>query len=270
MNYIDEMILDATRYESGSKDNIPENALFLSASMLGNEPLQNYLRTIHGNTEQEKVEDNTLGSVLHLGMEQVVLKSKDKILDKALSVETEKPMHIQITDDWFFTGTADLVIEMHDIVYIHDYKFVKAYSLTKYNEQLKDIDTDYHQYVYQMNGLRYLAQQYYPEKDIFTQLDFFIRDANKLKGESVHESPVIPYIGNIEDIIKTKISDLDKAIKNLEVPPICSDLWARKIKGKFIPDVRCQFYCDQKNNCPYYKNKGKHGFDKNVHVALNW
>lgn len=274
MDIVENIIHKGTKYVSGSKGDIPEDALFLSASQVGAEPLQIYLRIMYGSQDKEEITDATLGTILHHGMEKIVNEQAEALHEESgVEIDTEVPMHIQLPNRWYVTGTADLIVKNGNSLEIHDYKFTKYYALKKFEEEKISWHPGMapHQYTLQLNTLRYLAEKMeLADGEVSMHIDYFIRDANKLKGEPVHRMVEPPRLDGIEEILTEKTDLIQSYIVNAEVPPVCSDLWPRKLNGKFIPDMRCQFYCDMKSHCPYYKSKGQHGFDKALNLAVHW
>lgn len=274
MDIVENIIRNGTRYVSGSKDYIPEDALFISASQVGAEPLQIYLRIMYGSQEKDDITDATLGTILHHGMEKIVNEQAQALYEESgIEIDTEVPMHIQLPNRWYVTGTADLVVKNGNNLEIHDYKFTKYYALKKFEEEKLSWHqgASPHQYTLQLNTLRYLAEKMaLVDGEVSMHIDYFIRDANKLKSEPVHRMVEPPKLNEIENILIEKTNEIQEYIVNAQVPPVCSDLWPRKMNGTFIPDVKCQFYCDMKHVCPYFKSKAKHGFDKAVHLTVAW
>jgi cation transport regulator ChaC len=71
-----EVILDNIQYKPAYDKKEGERTI--SASMIGSEPLINYLKMTEGSVEKQSIGDNTLGSVFHLGMEHFDFK-EDKL-----------------------------------------------------------------------------------------------------------------------------------------------------------------------------------------------
>ena len=79
-----KLIVDGTQYESGYVNE--DDDYVISASMVGKDPLQNYLSIIHGKTAENEVTDATLGTVFHRGMEELVKENMKKMEQKLISL----------------------------------------------------------------------------------------------------------------------------------------------------------------------------------------
>ena len=144
-----EEILEKTKYVSGYLNQ--EDKYVISASMVAKEPLQNYLSIIHGNIENTEVDDTTLGSVFHLGLERLVTEDANTSV-----IGVEQNYSHELPNGWIFSGTADLVtFDIEDITHrIRDYKLTKSYAVTQFKK-----DPVSHQYTTQLNSLEYLAKK---------------------------------------------------------------------------------------------------------------
>jgi len=224
---LEKIILEETKYIGSDIKNS------ISASQVTTEPLQQYLKWKYGNIEDDKVGQNTLGSILHLGMEQI-LKEKSAL--------TEYSMEYKLWNDWTITGTADLIVDGA----IYDYKFTKEYSRKMW---LKDKEN--HQYTIQLNTLRYLWKQL--PSDIKTEpkmyIVWFIKDAKQ--GEPTMIIDEVPLIKHIEDILIDATNELRQWVENDIEPPVCKDKWTRKIKGNTV-HTKCMYYCSYNKVCPHY------------------
>lgn len=213
---ITQKILEACKYTGSGIEKS------LSASSVGNEVCQNWLKQKHGIIDDTKVGANTLGTILHLGMEQIF--KDDGLVEHAMKREL---------DDYTITGTADLILDGC----IYDYKFTKNYTLKKWRE-----DKEGNTYTKQLNVLRWLSGD-----DLDMKLIFFLKDANDAKAEPhivIEDVPVI----DIEPVIQQAVNDLKSV---LDQPPKCKDVWMRKINGVNKPS-RCMFYCSYSDVCPHY------------------
>lgn len=216
-------ILDATKYTgSGIKKS-------LSASAVGNEVLQNWLRVKYGIVDDTELGQNTLGSILHLGMEKVFEEDKYK---------TEHSMK-RMLGDYAITGTADMITDKC----IYDYKLTKNYTVKMWNKE-----PETHGYTIQLNVLRWILDGDGSLGDHDMKLVWFLKDANATKDEPNMIISKVPKI-NIEPIIQEAVNELDGV---LDVPAKCKDLWPRKIKGATV-NMKCKYYCSYNKVCPHYK-----------------
>jgi len=121
---LEKDIVDATRYVSGYKND--EDNYVISASMVANEPLQNYLSIIHGKIDGNTIDDTHLGSIFHKGMEEIMAA---KIGETSYDYATEHSMHMTLSNGWILSGTADLILEPTPGNFeIRDYKLTKSYA----------------------------------------------------------------------------------------------------------------------------------------------
>ena len=295
MNFIEKTILEATTYVSGYVNK--DDDYVISASMVGNDPLQNYLSIIHGKIGEEVIGDNTLGSVFHLGMKGIMQRKLDLCIangETSNIIGIEKDMYVKLSNGWILSGTADLILNNRGSVEIHDYKLSKSYAKKKLKEQLTT-----HNYAIQLRVLDALFREnqdgkvYGIEGDIRLSVDFFSKDAKAIEFEPTYEDVVIPSKKGIEfeptyedvvipskrgteDMSATEVvfgevveitNSLQAYIESGEIPPICKDRWPRNVKGKIIP-IKCALYCShgKAGLCPHYKNSDR----TNVEHIVNW
>jgi len=241
---IEEMIINETQYEPTIID---EKSYHISASMIGKDPLQNFLTIVHGRTNRTRFDDATFGTVFHKGLE-AIFKDKDYM-------ETEHSMIRRLNDDWVITGTADLMIYNENdsnCREIHDFKTAKNYTVKMFEKEASS-----HQYTKQLNTLAWI----WSDDPVDLYVDFFIKDAQMIKAEPVFKQVKVPYY-NIKEELEQVTSELQEHIENGTIPEKCQDTWIRKTKDKVIP-MKCEFYCDHGKNgvCPYYK--------QSVHKSAN-
>jgi len=239
---IKDIILKATTYSGNHKPNRNE----ISASELGNDVLQIYLRNKFGVQETTEFDQAGFGSLIHLAME--------KIFENTDPFKAEENYEWEIVKDWKLTGTIDLYDYQNQVIY--DYKVIKKYTIDKL---LKEPN---HQYVWQLNAYRYLVEhdRLLEEGSVDMKILAFIKDAGFNIKTGVMESTLqeipIRHIDNklIEERFKKIIEEIKIHRKSDTYPPQCKDLWFRKIKGEPVP-MRCKVYCSYNEFCPYYKNK---------------
>ena len=241
MTKLEKIILDATEYSGNKKKEIRA----ISASAIGKEPIEIYLRYKHGVNQSENIEQTTLGSLLHLGLEHIFKKHDGFITEHDFS-------EYELENGWKITGTSDL-IDMNTKT-IHDYKMIKNFPIKKIKEE--GIENSY---VQQLNVYRILA-----ENEFNTKFNTSILAFNKEGGINTRTGDLIP---SYEEISLPKIEDkiiinmaLEKTnivqehIDNDTIPEKCEDVWLRKIKQKTVP-MKCAFYCSYSNECPHYNPK---------------
>ncbi len=233
--WITEKILEKTQYQGNTEAGIKA----ISASDFGNDILQIWLRYKYGVPEKTEIGQDTLGTVVHFGMEQIL---KDE-------AETEVSMELEMPNGWKLTGMADIVLQDA----ICDIKVTKSYTIERVE---KEPD---HQYVWQLNVYRYLYEKLH-DKEMSMYLIAFLKDGGydfrKMENKPSLKVIQIPLVSN--DEIEKKFYEITSQIEQFETlgiePPQCKDLWFRKVRGKSIP-VRCMQYCAYSDKCKYFNPK---------------
>ncbi len=274
MNFnLKELILRATQYVSGYKNT--EDKYVISASMLGNDTLQNYLSLIHGKQANKSIDDTTLGSVFHTGMETIVKNRINSDEPDTHFLFPEEALNMELPNGWMMSGTADLMTQEMDrpnFIVVRDYKLSKMYALKKLKPKIKT-----HQYTKQLQALRAMILSVNPDAIIELKLDFFAKDAKALEFEETYtevDIPVPTEYGErmmsdnttnvltanewfIQDVVE-QTDILQSYIESGTIPPQCEDVWIRNVKGKVIP-TRCAVWCSfgDAGLCPHYDNKSR-------------
>lgn len=262
MNFIlEDAILNQTQYKSGYDNK--EDKYVLSASMVGNPTLQNYLSIVNDNSFESAIADTTLGTIFHKGME-VIIKDEEEVENKG--AVSELSMFFELKNGWIISGTADLVhYDLEDSIAIRDYKLTKSYALKKMKENLNG-----HQYAKQLQTLEFLYKKTM-RSDITINLfcDVFIKDAKAIEYEKTYTAVQIPNksIEASEEDLLRQTTQLQEAIESGTIPDMCPDVWVRKIKGVTIP-TKCAFWCShgKAGTCPYYNPRTR----TNAERLLNW
>ena len=270
-----QMILDGTQYVSGYVNK--DDDYVISASMVANDPLQNYLAIVHGKPTETEINDATLGTIFHRGMEQIVLDEMAK--ENNAIVGAEVSMHTKLANGWVLSGTADLITtNIVDHVEIHDYKLTKNYT-----RKMMDKEINTHGYTKQLQVLDALVHENMGEigigginGDIALIADFFLKDSKAINHESTHNPLQAPNKVGTEDMNATEVlfgevititNSLQSYIESGQVPPQCQDTWPRSVKGKVV-HTRCELYCShgKAGNCPHYKPST----GQTVNRLVNW
>ena len=260
-DFVKNMVLEATQYVSGYVNK--DDDYVISASMVGKEPLQNYLSIVHGKITDTDIGDNTLGSVFHKGMEQIAMEKVKSGTGKNI-IGIEKPLYYKLPNDWILSGTADLILlDENNNVEIHDYKLTKSYAHAMF---LKEKFS--HDYTKQLQVLDALIREgdYRPEEvngQIELVVDYFVKDAKAINYEASFRPEPAPNKTGTDDMRAAEVTfaevvaitdSLQGYIEAGQVPPECKDKWPRNIKGTVIP-TKCALYCShgKAGLCPYYK-----------------
>ena len=227
-------ILKAVEYNGNKQKNQKE----ISASMLGLDLQQCLLKYKYGTIENQTVGQNTIGSLVHLGL---------NCIDFGNEVECEYPTSIKYKD-WIISGTIDRVDFKNRI--ITDTKVTKTYTIQSI---LKD---DLHSYRLQVNMYRILLKKL-TGIDFNMQLEIFDKQGgyNYRKGETIPDLVYLLIERINDEIIWDRVDDIIKFIE-IGQEKSCDDVWLRKVGSETIP-TRCELYCSYKQVCKKYNPKPK-------------
>jgi hypothetical protein len=246
MNTVEKIVEKLCKYErKGDKT--------ISASQFGSEILQIYYSIVAKDNEVLfEIGQNDIGTLVHKGLDCGIKELDDENLQSEVELEYE------LTNGWKITGTCDLIEETDHGAIIHDYKVTKKYTAKKLREAIAKHDYT-HQYILQLNAYRFMYEKKAKTTSTAMVLDMFIKDADKLKSEPTYEEIEIPRIE--DDVVLTKAYEITTTVESYinagVVPDKCSDVWTRKLRNGTVVDMKCFAYCDYKNICKYYNNRGK-------------
>lgn len=253
-DFVPNLMLKGTEYSNKS-----DNPYTFTASMIGNEVLQNYLTVVNGTFPTQKVDDTTIGSIFHRGMEEII-KEQEQSINDILLLGTEQNLQRILDNGWTLSGTADLKfatnLESDFNLNIHDFKLTKMYAIGKIREDLSG-----HNYTKQLNILKYLdywerIESLAPIPTYNLVIDAFAKDAKAIQGEEIHHAIEVPEANNdvIEAEILQKTNELQQYIESGEIPPACEDVWPRRMRNGTTINTRCTFYCShgKSGKCPYF------------------
>jgi hypothetical protein len=96
LQQIEKKLLDKTQY-GGNKEPMVKA---ISASELGNDLLQIYLRYKYGVPDSTEFGQDTIGSLMHIALQDIL---KDEY-------EVEKKYQYQFSNNWFLTGSIEYSI----------------------------------------------------------------------------------------------------------------------------------------------------------------
>ena len=251
---IENILLKATEYHDLEPN---EGKKIISASSFSSSPLQRALRARYGVQEQKHIEVNTIGSLLHLAI-QDLLKDKDEI-------SCEYRLETKLENGWTLTGRAD-VIDWQDNVVI-DIKNVKRYAVDKLKDSMYDFNIN-SPYILQLNAYRYMLEKKFDTSFDMKIWSFSCDGDNADKGWVFEEIPII--FADIEAKINMLIDDTEWALEILDLPAKeKKDIKTNKVKspnGEKLCDtwlrrgqvpMRCAKYCGYKEVCPFYHEKPK-------------
>ncbi len=239
MNYKDfaiQLFLKATRYTGNTEPDVKQ----FSASMLGNDPLQNYLKFKHGSPPEKEFTAATFGSVFHLGAE---LAFKD-----TPNADVETSMKVKLQNGWTISGSVDLILHEHK--QIIDWKTTTGTAIAKVKTEGRDGG-----YALQLAVYKYLL--YKTQGKIYnTSLGMIDKSFSYFKTNKNDQLTFIEVETYTPEEIEQKLLNATNELQHfidMDIsPPQCAELWFLKRKGQPAVKMRCRHYCDQNINCPHY------------------
>lgn len=242
------LLVSASAYSGESR---AQQKVF-SASMLGNDMLQNYLSWKYGKSDKNKYGANTTGSIYQLGCDTAIEtfnKNADGSDDKVLLLtglpRYQSALRIQRTlhNGWTISGEMDQVD--HKLKVIIDNKMVSGIA---FKEIMKnDID---HQYNLQLSTYQWLLEPTHGRYEAILSI------VNKAGAAIRNDQYATLHLNthSSEDIEAAFIAETDALsfyIDNDMIPERC-DIF-KYGKTKDIPN-RCALYCDHNHHCPHYSD----------------
>jgi len=258
-----EIILNSTQY-SGEKK---KRQKILSASQLLIDPIAWRLKYEHGVIERDNIGQNTIGSLLQLGIDECV----DKYNKKHTEIHALYAQRFTATliNDFTLSGEIDQLIEVDDTLWIIDNKLIKHGKF----EQIKK-EGAYNEYALQVRAYKYLLQQYdhYSKYNIRMVLFLWFKDGTKFGKKPLTDYELYEIEDNFsnsefeKEILYPKVLDLEESLvipsENLEQ---CSNLfWNNRGKGEKSEPFKCMYFCDYNKYCPHYKKYNKGAGRKNL------
>jgi len=251
-DYID-VVIKGTQYSG----NTEPGKYQLSASQVGSDILPLWLEFKYGKQQnQSKIEANTLGSILHKGLEELFKEhnfnefSEDYQYSVERSVEKEFT-HKDLKNKWTIIGTIDLIDTKNKVII--DHKLSTGTTLKSIYKEGKD-----HQYALQLGIYRWLLG----DEEFNCALAFFNKSQSyfKVKKEDLFTMVEleVPSFEEIEKLLLNKLKELEVYINEdaLELgstPPKCKNTFPYKMQGK-VYNMKCLHYCDLNNKCPYFSS----------------
>lgn len=238
-DYVRQTFLKKTRY-TGNKE--PGRRVF-SGSMLGNDPLINYLKFKHGSNDDTEFGANTLGSVFHLGAEEVFKEEPN--------TDTEFSLSRKLDNGWTISGSIDLIL--HDYKKIVDWKLTTATTIKNVNKERRR-----NNYVLQLGVYKYLM--YHATKEVYeTALGVADKGFSHFKDNKNDQLELMDLatfdVDEIEAMLYEKTNELDEYIKLDQEPPRCKNLFVYAPRGQRAIKMRCRHYCDNNMHCSHFNEE---------------
>jgi len=239
MSKIIEKIIEKTQYQGNNEPNIKQ----ISASQFGDELLQIWLRYKYGVIPNEKFTQSTIGSLVHIGIQELIKNEPE--------MEIEKDVLVKFSNGWSLSGSIDIVDNKEKVIY--DIKVTKQYTISQLKKEPK------HHYIWQLSVYRYLMKEL-TGSDYDIRLFAVLKDGSDFNVRDGHATPHYEII-DLEPIsykeIEKRFNEIVEQLESYEqigsYPEQCKDLWIRKLKNGNTIKMKCEVYCAYKDVCPYYK-----------------
>ena len=236
-----------------SRKTIPNNKVF-SASMAGSELLEQYFIIKHGVPKDASniFSASDLGSVFHLGMEEVFKDEDDYFTEKRFQ-------HKLDNSDWTISAQIDLIDTKNKIIF--DYKLSTTTAKDKILKQGK-----LHPYALQLAINLWLLSKTYGEERTSKYkpcIAFFDKKGSLFNSES--EEIFYPIFIDVMTLEETQeylteaTTTLDKYIDNNKEPKQCKSsslFWYKKPNQDKATPMKCEHFCSYKNICKHFSVKG--------------
>ena len=236
--FIENTLVKAAAYSG----NMEPGKKQISASQLGNDTLQLYLKYKHGGKESIIFDAATFGSIYHLGAEYAF-----KDID---TVETEKSLSYELSNGWLVTGSIDLIDHKHKLIV--DHKTTTATSIASTQKEGKNSSYGLQQSVY-----RWLLKKNY-DLDYSAILAMVDKNFSYFKDNKFNQINFIEIdthtIEDTEQLLLDKTNELQSYIDLDQEPGQCQNLFWYARKGQKRKAMKCLHYCDQSQHCPYFSD----------------
>ncbi len=248
----EKMLLEASTY-SGNKE--PEKKIF-SASMLGTDLLQIYLKYYHGSKDQTRFGMNTLGSIYQLGAD-VAADSWNQKHSPTMKPQYQQALRLTYTlpNGWIISGEMDHVDWKNKVII--DNKVTTESAVTKVKQE--GIHNGYGLQMATYQFLLYMHMREQGEKfpDVFGVLLPMVnksfshyKKANKFEILNMIE-PDTHTLNDVEALLIEKTNLLQEYIDLETPPPECENLWWFGFGAATKRKMRCLYYCDQSKHCSH-------------------
>ena len=248
--FIEKTLVEAAKYSGNQEPGKKQ----ISASQLGDDDLQLYLKYMHGGKDSETFEANTFGSIYHLGAAEAFKDVED--------TEVESPLSYMLPNGWLVTGSMDLIL--HKFKIIADHKTTTATTITNVIKDGKNAG-----YSLQMGAYKLLVAKNYGHTDYEAVLPVvdktfsYFKKANKYNQLTFINVETYS-LEDIEQMLIDKTNRLQDYIDLGQEPPECSNVFPYSPgKGQRMKRMRCIHYCDQAGNCTAYKEYQKNTYTSN-------
>ena len=249
----EQMLVNASAYRGNKKKDLK----IFSASMLGNDPLQNFLKLKHGSKDSIQFEANTLGSIYQLGVDAAATQWNDEHRENIPNryINSLRLSYL-LPNGWTISGELDQLDTLLKVIF--DNKVSTATTVTKVPKEGKN-----HGYALQQAVYKFLLHKYEIEKGIepaeysavlpIVDKGFSYFKTNKTNQLNFVELELYS-ITEIEQMLIKATNELQQYIDLDQEPDKCAELWWFGRKGETKKAMKCIHYCDQNGNCKHFNN----------------
>jgi len=262
----ENMLLESAEYSGNKK---AEQKIF-SASMLGTDLLQVYLKYYHGSENQKRYGMNTLGSIYQLGADVAADQWNSKHhLPGKIQYQQALRLTYMLPNGWLISGEMDHIDWINKVIL--DNKVVTETGILKVLKEGKNNGYALQMGVYQLLLYKWMLEQGESEPEVFPVLLPMVNKGHSLYKKSNKTEimnmiePDTHSIEDIEALLIEKTNLLQEYIDLGEEPPECKDLWWFGFGATAKKKMRCLHYCDQSKHC---SNLTDHNVMKNLLEAL--
>ena len=248
----EQVLLNASTYSGNKKK---EQKIF-SASMLGTDMLQIYLKYYHGSSDQKQFGMNTLGSIYQLGADRATeMHDRQRAIDTEPQYENALRLTYKLSNGWVVSGEMDHVDSVNKVII--DNKVVTETAVINVKKEGKNNSYALQMAVYQF--LLYKSMQeggienptvYKPLLTMVNKGFSHYKKSNKLQIMNMIE-PDTHTLEDTEALLLEKTNQLQEYIDLGEAPPECANLWWFGFGAAPKRKMRCLYYCDQSKNCDH-------------------
>jgi hypothetical protein len=247
------MLLNAARYSGNKKK---EQKIF-SASMVGNDLLQNYYKYMYGSSDQQKFGANTFGSIYQLGVDKAI-EDSELFSERYTSAFRHQ---VTLSNGWIISGEMDQIDNKLKVIF--DNKVTTGSKIKTLKKEGK-----HSQYALQMATYQYLLYDYQKnilnieEPDVYSAVLAIIDKKHTLFTKKVEFEQLTFMemdtfeIDEMKTILLDKTNELQQYIDLGQEPAQCDNLFFFGQTGSRKP-YRCLHFCDFSSNCKYFDKSGK-------------
>jgi len=242
----EKILIEGTEYTGNSE----AKKKIISASQLGNDDLQIYLKYVNGSKHKSEYTAATVGSIYQLGV--------DKCFEGRDGYVSAYRMKYDLPNGWTVSGECDQIDLANKVIF--DNKVTTATSIASTIKDGKNSG-----YGLQMGVYKFLlyeeaiaaGKEPIEFTAVLPMVDKGFSYFKKPKYNQLTFVEVETY--SIEDIKQMLIDKSDKIQEYIDMevePPQCTNLFWYAEKGKARKPMRCIHYCDQVANCKHYQTTG--------------